>query len=74
MVRDTSLGCLPLLGKSSASLGMVGWEALGEQWHDMASQKSHKCCTVMVPIVAWLTVFWKEWQIIKQHTWALSCK
>ena len=41
MGRVTSLGYLPPLGKSSASLGRVGWEALGEQWCGMASHKSH---------------------------------
>ena len=23
-----------------------GWEALGDQWHGIASRKSHKRCTV----------------------------
>ena len=35
MDRDISLGYLSPLGKSSASLGMIGWEALGDQWHGM---------------------------------------
>ena len=25
---------------------LFGWEALGDQWHGIASYKSHKCCTV----------------------------
>ena len=45
--RSRCLECLPPLGKSSASLGNKGgWEALGAQWHDMVSCKSHKCSTV----------------------------
>ena len=44
MGRGTSLGYLPLLGKSSASLGRVEWEVLGDQWHGMASYKSDKYC------------------------------
>ena len=46
MGRGTSLGYLPPLGKSSASLGGVGREALGDQWCGMASHKSQKDCTV----------------------------
>ena len=30
------------LGKSSAFLGRVGWEVLGDQWRGMTSRKSHK--------------------------------
>ena len=33
MGRETSLGYLPFLGKSSASLGKVVWEALADQWY-----------------------------------------
>ena len=53
-------------GKSSASLGRFDWEALGDQWHDMASRKSHKGCTMKcwVPDLAYLTVFGKGWRIV----------
>ena len=46
--RGTCLEWLPPPEKSSGSLGnnKCGWEALGDQWHDMVSCKSHKCCTV----------------------------
>ena len=46
--RGTCLEWLPPPEKSSASLGnnKGGWEALGDQWHGMASCKPHECCTV----------------------------
>ena len=60
MGEGISLGSFPLLGKSSASLGRVGWGVLGDQWRVMAFRKSHKYCTVStVPKVSWLTVFGK---------------
>ena len=36
MGRGLSLRYLPPLVKSSVFLGRVGWEVLGDQWHDMA--------------------------------------
>ena len=70
MDRDTSLGHLPPLGISSASLGRVGWEVFGKQWSGMASCKSHKYCIVNVRIakVSSLTVFrkggkFKNWML-----------
>ena len=61
MGRGTSLACLPSLGKSSASLGSVGWEVLGDQLCGMASPKLQKFYTVSgkVPKVSWLIVFGK---------------
>ena len=61
MSGSMSLGYLSPLGKSSASLGRVRWEVFGDWWHDMASRKSHKYCTLSgrVAKVYWLTVFGK---------------
>ena len=61
MGRGTSLGYLPPLGKSSPSLGRVGWEVLGDQWSGMTSRKPHKHCAVngRVPKVSCMTVFGK---------------
>ena len=42
----TSLGYLSPLGKSSASIGRVWWEVLGDKWHGMVSRKSRKYFTV----------------------------
>ena len=56
MGRGTSLGYLPLLGISTASLEKVEWEVLGEQWSCMMSHRLYKCCTVCgrVPKKFWL--------------------
>ena len=50
MGRGTSLGYLPALDKSSASLEMVGWETLADQWCGIASRKSDKGFTVRCKI------------------------
>ena len=64
--RGISLGYFTPLGKSSASLGRVGWEVLGDHWRDMASRKSHKYCTVSGRVAkeSWLPVFRKEGELI----------
>ena len=46
MGRGTFLGYLSPLMKSSAPLGTVGWEVLGDLWHDIVSPESHRHCTV----------------------------
>ena len=72
MDRDTSVGYLLPLSKSSASLGMVEWEARDDQWCGMVHCKSQKYCTVSgrVPKVSWLTAFRKEGWIKKLDAWA----
>ena len=44
--RGITLGYLPPLGKSSALLGRVGWEVIGDQRLGMTSCKLNKYCTV----------------------------
>ena len=42
MGRNTSSGYLPSLRKSSASLGRVGWEVLGDKWRGMSFQNRER--------------------------------
>ena len=47
--RGTSLGYLPPLRKSSASLESVGWEVLGDQWHPTSHRSTAQQGTKGVP-------------------------